>query len=244
MKNLRSGTQSWQGKNLLVHVLHSRAGVAQQIWIENEKGAVLIDAGDGSLRDLISHDLDPGRIRGVVFTHGHFDHVGGLYSLLGFLRMIGRKKPLPIIAPRGCEEVFSLVESFESCYPDTIPFQIRRRGVRSGQITRIAGMSIKAHEVVHCGSIKGAEILDRIPAMGYRISHKGESIAISGDTGFCPSLERLAKGADLAIVEASYKKSKGLDKDVLKKVHLSEELARKVGRLAKNFFLVHRGGGE
>ena len=244
MKNFGSDSQSWEGKNLLAHVLYSRAGVAQHIWIENQNGAILIDAGDGLIRDLISNDLDPGRIRGVVFTHGHFDHVGGLYSLLGFLRMIGRRKPLPIIAPRGCEEVFSLVESFENCYPDTLPFEIRRREVRSEQVVRIAKMSIRACEVVHCGSIEGAEILDRIPAMGYRISHRRESIAISGDTGFCPSLERLAKGADLAIVEASYKKSKSLDRDVLKKVHLSEELAQKVGRLAKNFLLVHRGEGQ
>lgn len=244
MKNRRVGVQSWEGKSLLAHVLYSRAGVGQHIWIENQNGAVLIDAGDGLIRDLISNDLDPGRIRGVVFTHGHFDHVGGLYSLLGFLRMIGRKKPLPVVAPRGCREVFSLVENFERCYPETTPFEIRRKEMQAGQITRIAGMSIKAYEVFHCGSIEGAEILERIPAMGYRISRKKETIAVSGDTGFCPSLERLAKGADLAIVEASYKKSIGVDRDVLKKVHLSEELAQKIGRLAKNFFLVHRGEGQ
>ena len=244
MKKRRTDVQSWEGKNLIARVLYSRAGVAQHIWIENKSGAVLIDAGDGLIRDLISNDLDPARIRGVIFTHGHFDHVGGLYSLLGFLRMIGRKKTLPIAAPRGCEEVFSLVENFERCYSDTIAFEIRRREILSQQVMRIAGMSIRAYAVVHCGSIEGSGILDRIPAMGYRISHKKETIAVSGDTGFCPSLERLAKGADLAIIEASYKKSKGVDREILEKVHLSEELAQKIGRLAKNFLLVHRGGGQ
>jgi len=241
VKKRRTDVQSWEGKSLRARVLFSRAGVAQHIWIENENGAVLIDAGDGLIRDLISSDLDPGRIRGVVFTHGHFDHVGGLYSLLGFLRMIGRKEPLPIVAPRGCTEVFALVENFERCYPDTIPFEIRRREIRPEQVIRIAEMSIRAYEVVHCGSIEGAEILARIPAMGYRVSHAGEIIAVSGDTGFCPSLGRLAKGADLAIIEASYKKSKGVDREILEKVHLSEDLAQEIGRLAKSFLLVHRG---
>jgi ribonuclease Z len=229
---------------MTAHVLYSTAGVAQQIWIGNENGALLIDAGDGLIRDLISNDLDPGRIRGVIFTHGHFDHVGGLYSLLGFLRMIGRKEPLPIIAPDGCTEVFSLVKNFERCYPGSIPFEIRRKEVRSQRVLRIAGMTIKAYAVVHCGSIEGSEILGRIPAMGYRISHKGETIAVSGDTGFCRSLKRLAKGADLAIIEASYKKSKGVDREVLERVHLSEDLAQEIGRLAKNFVLVHRYEGR
>ena len=244
MKKRRTDVQSWEGKSLRALVLYSRAGVAQQIWIENKGGAVLIDAGDGLIRDLISNDLDPARIRGVIFTHGHFDHVGGLYSLLGFLRMIGRKETLPIVAPRGCTEVFFLADNFERCYPDTTPFEIRRREIRSRQVIRIANMSIRAYAVVHCGSIEGAGILGRIPAMGYRISHGGETIAVSGDTGFCPSLERLAKGADLAIIEASYKKSKGVDREILKKVHLSEDLAQEIGGLAKNFLLVHRGGGQ
>ena len=244
MNKRRTDVQSWKGKSLRARVLYSRAGVAQHIWIENKNGAVLIDAGDGLIRDIVSHDLDPDRIRGVAFTHGHFDHMGGLYSLLGFLRMIGRKEPLPIVAPRGCTEVSTLVDNFERCYPDTTPFEIRRREIRSQQVIRIAGMSIRAYAVVHCGSIEGFGILDPIPAMGYRISHKKESIAVSGDTGFCPSLERLAKGADLAIIEASYKKSKGVDREILEKVHLSEDLAREIGRLAKNFVLVHRGEGQ
>lgn len=244
MKKRRTDMQSWEGKSLRVHVLYSRAGVAQHIWIENENGAVLIDTGDGLIRDLISNDLDPKRIRGVIFTHGHFDHVGGLHSLLGFLRMIGRKEPLPIVTPEGCTEVFSLVENFERCYPDTIPFEIRRKEVRSQQVIQIADMTIKAYPVVHCGSIEGFGILDRIPAMGYRISHEGETIAVSGDTGFCPSLKELARGADLAIIEAGYEKSRGVDREVLEKVHLSEDLAQEIGRLAKNFVLVHRGEGQ
>jgi ribonuclease BN (tRNA processing enzyme) len=240
MKNRRADVQSWEGKSLRVRVLYSRAGVAQHIWIENKNGAVLIDAGDGLIRDLISNDLDPARIRGVIFTHGHFDHMGGLHSLLGFLRMIGRKEPLPIMAPDGCAEVFSTVDNFKACYPDSIPFEIRPKEIRSRQAVRIAGMTIKAFAVVHCGSIEGLGILDPIPAVGYRISHGGEVIAISGDTGMCPSLEELVKGADLAILEATHRKSAEVSRETLEKVHLSEDLAREIGRLAKNLILVHR----
>jgi len=240
MKSVGTDIRSWQGKSLRVNVLYSRAGIAQHIWIESENGSILIDTGDGILRDLLSNKLDPDRIRGIVFTHGHFDHVGGLHSLLGFLRMIGREEPLPIYAPQGCREVFSIVDNFIRCYPDTIPFKISCRESQSQEIFQIAGMKIKVYPVIHCGSIKGSGILNQIPALGYRISHKGETIAISGDTGICPSLKELVKGADLAIIEAAYQTSERVSKESLEKVHLSEDVAKKIGRLAKEFILVHR----
>ena len=37
IKNEGRNIQSWQGKSLRVHILHSSAGIAQQIWIEGEK---------------------------------------------------------------------------------------------------------------------------------------------------------------------------------------------------------------
>jgi ribonuclease BN (tRNA processing enzyme) len=236
--------QRWRGKKIEVRILYSRAGVAQHIWIEGEEGSVLVDAGDGLIRDLLTCKLDPKRIRGIIFTHGHFDHVGGLHSFLGFLRMIGRKETLPIHAPQGCTEVFSIADNFVKCYPDTIPFPISCREHEPQEVFKVAGLTIKAYPVIHCGSIEGAGILDPIPALGYRISHKGETIAISGDTGVCPSLKELVKGADLAIIEATHHRSERVDKDVLKKVHLSEDLAREIGKLAKDFMLVHRGKSE
>lgn len=240
MKSGGTNIQFWQGESIRVNVLYSRAGIAQHIWIESENGSILIDTGDGILRDLLSNKLDPDRIRGIVFTHGHFDHVGGLHSLLGFLRMIGREELLPICAPKGCGEVFSIVDNFIRCYPDTIPFKISCKEVQPGEVFQIADMKIKAYTVVHCGSIKGSGILNPIPAMGFRISHKGETIAISGDTGICPSLKELVKGADLAILDATYQRSAEVSKESLEKLHLSEDLAKEIGKLAKDFILVHK----
>ena len=241
MKNGKKGIQSWQGKVIKVKILFARAGVAQHIWIESNLGSILVDVGDGVLRDLFSNKLDLNQIRGIVFTHGHFDHVGGLHSLLGFMRMVGRERLLLIYAPQGCDEVFSIAENFQSCYPDTIPFKISCREIQCQEIFQIAGMKIKAYPMIHCGGIKGSEILDRIPALGYRISRKGEVVAISGDTGFCESLRKLVKDADLAILEATYRKSEDVDRESLEKLHLSEDLAKEIGRLAKHFVLVHKG---
>jgi phosphoribosyl 1,2-cyclic phosphodiesterase len=166
--------------------------------------------------------------------------MGGLHSLLGFLRMIGRKEKLPVYSPKGCVEISSIVDNFKKIYSDTIPFEICSREIEPKEVFQIAEMSVQSYPVVHCGSIEGSGILDPIPALGYRISYKGETVAISGDTGLCESLKELVRGVDLAILESTYKRSEDVSKEYLRKVHLSEDSAKKIGKKAKEFILVHK----
>jgi ribonuclease BN (tRNA processing enzyme) len=240
--NKNEGIGYWQGENLGVKVLFSRAGVAQQIWVEAKKSSLLVDTGDGILRDLLANELDFGQLCGILFTHGHFDHMGGLHSLLGYLRMIGRKGALPVCAPKGCLEVFSMAENFVKCYADTIPFKISLIEIEPKKKFRLGDFSIEAHTVTHCGSIDDLGVLDPIPAVGYRISYGEEVVAITGDAGSKSPLRELVEGADLAIIEATYSKSTELDSKYLEMVHLSEDLAQDLGKLAKRFMLVHKGG--
>lgn len=232
----------WEGKSIKVDVLYSRMGIAQQIWVGTEGGSLLVDAGDGVLRDLVCNGFDASQIRGMIFTHGHFDHMGGVHSVLGFLKMIGREELLLIVAPKGCREVFSIVDNFKRCYVNSIPFEISIKECEPQEVFQIGDMTIKAYPVVHCGSTKGSGILDPIPAVGYRISCGGETVSISGDTGFCASLKELVKGADLAILEATVSNESGVSEEFLEKVHLSEEMAKEIGKLAKDFILVHKHG--
>lgn len=224
-----------------VNILYSRAGVAQQIAVENDSGFILVDVGDGTLRDLIGARIDRRKLRGILFTHGHFDHMGGLHSVLGFLRMIGRKDELPVIAPEGCLEVSRTIENFILIYGDSIPFRPDFREAGPGESFNLGGMIVESFPMVHCGSIEGGAVLDQIPATGYRISYNGESVAVSGDTGDCPSLRRMVTGADLAVIEATFEKSSDATPEELAKVHLSEDLATEIGALAKKHILVHKG---
>lgn len=240
-RDKRTNTQSWHGKNIGVVVLYSRAGVAQHIWLSTHEHAVLIDTGDGLLRDLLDNNLDLKRLRAIIYTHGHFDHVGGLYSLLGFLRMIGRIEPLHIFAPKGCTEVSATIDNFMKSYSHTTPFETVYKEILPREVFRIAEISIEPYPVIHCGSTDEGGILDPVPALGYRLTHGDEIVAISGDTGLCSSLKGLVSGADLAIIESVYERSEDADNETLDKVHLSEDIAKDLGKLAKEFFIVHKG---
>lgn len=241
MKTDGNTNMLWRGKHLMVNILFTRAGLAQQIWVENDSGALLFDTGDGTLRDVIDSGLDMRRLRELFYTHGHFDHMGGLHSLLGFLRMVGRRETLPVNAPEGCTEVFSAVVNFKRCYPESVPFKIPCRELQDREKIETAGMIVEARAVIHCGSVEDGIIQDRVPAMGYRISCRGETVAITGDTGLCDSLRELVKGVDLAVIEATAGKKTDLSPAMLEKVHLAEDVAAELGRTAKEYILVHKG---
>jgi ribonuclease BN (tRNA processing enzyme) len=232
--------RNWKGRQLTVEILHATAGVAQQILVSSDRTVVLFDCGDGALRDLLDHGFRPQQIDTLFITHGHYDHMGGLHSLLGFMRMTGRKTPFTIQAPAGCTEVRSAVNGFIACYPDSIPFDIDLVELQPRQAISLADMEITPVPVVHCGSTAEAEVAEQIPATGYRITCRGESVAITGDSGNCPSLIELVKGADLAIIESTFPEGAAISPKVLQHVHLTEDIARQIGALAKRFILVHR----
>jgi len=234
------GPNSWRGQALSVDVLHSVSGVATQILVGFADRSLLVDVGDGCLRDLLARDHDLGGLAALVFTHGHYDHIGGLHSLLGFLRARGRTQPLTVIGPRGCAELWSSLDTFQRCYPDSVPFGIARTQLEAGDTVAVGQSTLTAFGVVHSGSILGGKVLDAIPALGYRLGFGGETVAFTGDTGKCDSLTQLVSGADLAVIEATLPNSAGVAPELLERVHLSTDLAHELGKLAKHYLLVHQ----
>lgn len=204
----------------------------------DESGFFLLDCGDGALRDLIAAEINLERLRGILLTHAHFDHVGGLHSLLGFLRMIGRKETLPIFAPSGSVPDRLILESFQKAH--RLSFKINRTELTAEEKIDLAGVGIIPFEVVHWGSTQTEPIGRPLPALGYVLHHKVQKVTYTGDCGLDSELTRHVRGADLALIEATLNQAGG---EVERKVHLSLESARRIGSLAKKAFIIHRPGG-
>jgi len=226
---------------LMNQVLYSRAGMATQILLDT----VLVDVGDGTLRDLCAREYNFEDMDIIAITHGHYDHMGGLHSLLGYLRMIGRKKTLRILHP-GALEVDSVVRGFTKCYENTIPFEIEVIQVEDRKIYQFDTVSIQPFFVSHAGSTAQG-IMPKIPAAGYRIIVKDQIFAVTGDSCMCYSLRELVSGADMAFIEATWteerkkrltKKYGDIEEEMLA-VHLSEEQAHQLGKLSKEYMLIH-----
>jgi ribonuclease Z len=194
------------------------------------RGFYIVDIGPSSERKMELMRLNPGKVRAVLLTHFHSDHIGDLGELM-LKRWTGgsNKSPLEVFGPAGVETVvkgFDLAYSLDSEYrilhhgPETVPptgagglarpFQFPP-GKNEALIIDADGVRITAFEVDHA-PVK--------PAVGYRFDYKGRSVVISGDTVPCQSLLDQAKGADLLVQEALQPAMVGI----------LEGLAQKIGR--------------
>lgn len=231
---MNSISWDWQGKHFNVKVLYSYAGVATQILVnENDTdNNLLMDVGDGILRDLLSLSRrDYESIHTILITHGHFDHVGGLYSLLCFFRMLNRKGELTVVCPKNVVEIQGIIQTFRESYADSIPYQLNVMEVDSEVI--LNEITITPFPVQHRGSIIGGGELPDIPTLGYIISKKGEKVVYTGDTGYFEELKTYISNADLAILE-------GTNKEKGSTFHLSIPQAEELGKLAKNHLIIHK----
>jgi ribonuclease Z len=172
----------------------------------------IVDTGPSSERKMELMRLNPGRVKAVLLTHFHSDHIGDLGELL-LKRWTGgsHNSPLEVFGPAGVETVvegFNLAYSPDSEYrvlhhgPETVPpagagglarpFHFPP-GKNEVVILEADGVRITAFQVDHA-PVK--------PAVGYRFDYKGRSVVISGDTIPNPSLREQARGADLLVQEA------------------------------------------
>ncbi|MHA1963977.1 MAG: MBL fold metallo-hydrolase [Candidatus Thorarchaeota archaeon] len=232
----------WENDEVRVTIPFSVAGVGTTILLTSKFTGkmMLFDVGDGVLRDLLSsgntdfvNDIDP-----IAISHGHFDHVGGLHSLLGFMRMMGRKNPLNILIPAGCIEAISIIKGYRDLYSKTLPFKIWYHELSQGSGFDTDFFKVKSGVVEHFALEYDSDPGLLEPALGFRVQVGSTIIAYTGDTRLCSGVETVVRDADLAIIEATRKKTP--DPDSGPRVHLSIEEAKELGKLAKEYVLIHK----
>lgn len=232
----------WEGHNIAVEVLFSKAGLATQILVETGEQKFLLDAGDGVLRDLFASGVTPHALSGVFLTHGHGDHIAGLYGILCFLRSERHERPFTVWYPKGCCEVKAILSAFQTCYGTTIPYELTGVSLRDGEQAQLGEVKVLARKVKHWNSIQG-EVLTPTPALGYRISFRGETVAFTGDSAASSVLEELIKNVDLALIDATLDDSTAT-KEQSTYLHLTIDNARRIARFARRAVLLHRSTGR
>jgi ribonuclease BN (tRNA processing enzyme) len=164
--------------------------------LETAKAVLLVDCGASSMSALNARQIDTNRIDGIVLSHLHGDHFGGLPFLLLNAQFLARRdKPLLIAGPPGTRERVDAL--LEACFPKAKTgikwrFQWQVQEIPVAVPTEVLGHTVLSAEVVHQS---GA------PSTALRLSDGETLFAYSGDTEWTDALLGVAREADLFICE-------------------------------------------
>lgn len=227
---------SWKKKDFSIKIFCSIPNIATGILIRAGNANFVVDPGDGVLRDL-NKELSPEeilKISDLFITHGHHDHVGGVWSLLTYMRVMNKKSPLNIHYPQGCVEIETIHGAFHKVYAGTLSYKINLKMIDDKKSFSSKKVSIKPFPVIHREYLPDGSSTRQVPALGYNFNYNKMKICYGGDTAYCDDLVKNAKGADLAIIEAGHE-----DDDSHDDMHMTLAEAKSIGESAKEYFLVH-----
>lgn len=152
---------------------------------------LLVDCGEPATQALLRAGVRLEALDGVVISHLHFDHVGGLFTLLQGLWLTRRPRPLTVHLPRaGVAPVRALLRASHLFRLIPPPFELRLAPLRAGQPFPVGAITVTPLGNTH---------LRPSPAGTRRVS------GARGDEAFSFLLEdrrrRVAHSADLGSVE-------------------------------------------
>jgi ribonuclease BN (tRNA processing enzyme) len=164
-------------------------------WLETARAALAVDFGASSLVALKALGLEPNALDGVVLSHLHGDHFGGLpFLLLDYQFLARRERPFLIAGPPGLGgRLDALMEAF---FPKStaskwkFPWEIKE--IKPGEPDVVLGHAIATAEVVHQSGT---------PSTALRLSDGDKTFAYSGDTEWTDALLPIARDADLFVCE-------------------------------------------
>jgi len=164
--------------------------------LEGPESSLLLECGPAVLAGLKRASIDTSTIDGVLISHLHGDHFGGIaYLYLEYVFANPRTRPLIIAGPPGLESRVHTV--YEALYSEKIfqkiHFEIRYVEVAPEEEHEIVGFNVRSFQVPH-----SAEPF----SLGYSIAAAdGRSMVFSGDSAWTDEFLKHTKGADLFLCE-------------------------------------------
>ena len=153
---------------------------------------ILLDLGSGAL-GYLQRFIDPLDVDALFLSHLHPDHffdISGYYVMRKY-HPEGPQPRIPVWGPKGTARRAAVSYGLPPEPGMTEEFDFYEY---DGQPVRVGPFTITTSRLVH-----------PVETYGLRIEQDGRVLAYSGDTGPCPGLVDLAKGADLLLAEASFR---------------------------------------
>lgn len=175
------------------------------------KRQFVFDAGSGASRTIGKMGFNQGDTAAIFLSHFHSDHIDGLGELM-LQRWVSNsnKEPVPVYGPKGVEMVLL---GFRQAYAQDQHYRVAHHGDATVPGSGFGGRPIPfALEATQHTVVFKDDVLEIAafevnhapihPSVGYRISYKGRSVVLSGDTVKSAAVQREAQGVDLLVHEA------------------------------------------
>lgn len=177
------------------------------VLVEAGDDIYIFDLGNGSVNNLTQYQVPWPNVKAVLITHMHSDHMADLPDAHLQSWIQGRTSPLKVYGPEGINLV---TKGFELAYSADYQYRNEHHGDDMLPMS-IAGFN--AIQIINNQFIPndtpGLEILpfvvDHYPvnsAFGFKVSYKGRTVVISGDTIHDGSVQKYSQDVDLLVHSA------------------------------------------
>ena len=177
------------------------------VLVEAGNDIYIFDLGNGSVNNLTQYQIPWPNVKAVLITHMHSDHMADLPDAHLQSWIQGRTAPLKVYGPEGINLV---TKGFELAYSADYQYRSDHHGddMLPMSIAGFDAIQIIDNQLIP-NDTKGLEILpfvvDHYPvnsAFGFKISYKGRTVVISGDTIHDGSVQKYSKDVDLLVHSA------------------------------------------
>jgi ribonuclease Z len=172
--------------------------------IQNKGKYIVLDCGYGSVLNLSRFNYPVKNIDMIMFTHLHADHSMDFMNLM-LTRWASGGRDLELIGPPRTEAYYNFFKGF---YRDDILYRamVFNSGTTKGALNGVNVREITGSKKFTVGdiSIESAEMVHTMYDLAYKFVIDGTAIVVSGDTSYTEALAKLARNADMLVLDGSF----------------------------------------
>jgi hypothetical protein len=172
------------------------------------KATLLIDCGEPVDRSLKSTSLSYDSVDGILLSHMHSDHVGGIFMLMQGFWLEGRKRELPVYLPGGAAQPLRRMLEAVLLFDGLIGFRLKFIPLISKKRLVVNGVRVTSFPTTHLDGLRrrfGKKQRADFSSYCFLLESGGLRIGHSADLGRPEDLDPLMKKPlDLLVCELSH----------------------------------------
>ncbi len=198
---------------------------------------LLMDAG--TITSILKEN-EQWRIRYILISHAHLDHIKGIPFLADNILLKRKRHNVTLISTKEILQTIKENLLNNDIWPDFTKIKNS-----NGSVIILTPMNLRTKIKIDSLTVSVFKVNHSVPSVGYKIEEikrgKKRALVYSGDTGPTESLWSYADGADILIVETSFPSR--MESLAIKTGHLTPALLKKelmkIRQLPKHIYITH-----